>query len=449
MLKCCGLARTARCPTSAKPSAGKYICSDACKVSMKTMPTALINVTVWDGERTITPGFVLWDGETITDVGRADLVRFSSAVKLVDGKGGWVIPGLIDLHVHVDEVKTPELFVRYGVTSVRDMGSSPKVIAEWRRQWQAGDKRPYVYWTGRNIDTSKPSWWEAVAVKGVAEVPGLLEHLRKLGADSFKIYVNADRATAEAVIDYARWMGLPVTAHHESIPASELMRMGISGIEHAHCLLHELLPARSRVDEKRKSGYLRVFAGYDRLKAEGGRVRRLMELAYATSVVWTPTLSLYDIPPWWKSQSPAGVPIPAAWRAEWSRDYWDFISTRGWTSADFRTAERAVEVFKSFVREAYRYGVLIGAGTDTPAPGVLPGAALHHELRLLVQCGLSPEDALRAATVNAARALQQEGKVGALRPGARADMVLLEKNPLERVENLLSARTVYLRGMPK
>ncbi|GBC96456.1 Adenine deaminase [bacterium HR16] len=410
------------------------------------MPTAIINVTVWDGSRTISPGFVLWEGETITGVGRADTVRFSSSVRLVDGKGGWLIPGLIDLHVHVDEVKTPELFVRYGVTSVRDMGSSPRVVAEWRRRWRAGDKRPYVYWMGRNIDTGKPSWWEAVAVRKPAEVPALLEHLRKLGADGFKLYVNADRITAGAVIDYARWMGLPVTAHHETIPASELLRLGISGIEHAHCMLHELLASRPRIDEKRKSGYLRVFAGFGRLSTEGERVQRLMELAYATSIVWTPTLSLYDIPPWWKSKSPAGVSIPADWRAEWSRPYWDFISTRGWTPADFRTAERAVEVYKHFVREAYRLGVLIGAGTDTPAPGLLPGAALHHELRLLAECGFSPEDALRAATVTAAKALRQEGKVGVLQPGARADMVLLEKSPLERVENLFTVRKVYLRG---
>lgn len=412
------------------------------------MPTAMINVTVWDGSQTISPGFVLWEGETITDVGRADVVRFSSAVKLVDGQGGWLIPGLIDLHVHVDEVKTPDLFVRYGVTSVRDMGSSPTVIADWRKQWSRGDKRPYVYWTGRNIDTGKPSWWEAVAVKNPADAPGLLEHLRKLGADGFKLYVNSDRVTAEAVIDYARWMELPVTAHHETIAASELLRMGIAGIEHAHCLLHELLPSRPRIDEKRKSGYLRVFAGFDRLSTEGKRVRRLLELAYATSMVWTPTLSLYDIPPWWKSKSPAGVSIPARWRTEWSRPYWDFISTRGWTPADFRSAERAIEVYKRFVREAHRQGVLVGAGTDTPAPGLLPGAALHHELRMLAGCGFTPEEALRAATVVAARAVRLEGKVGVLQPGARADMVLLARNPLERVENLMAVREVYIRGRP-
>ncbi|MCS6950095.1 MAG: amidohydrolase family protein [bacterium] len=410
------------------------------------MPTAIVNVTVWTGSQTISPGFVLWEGETVTDVGRADLVRFSSSVKMVDGRGGWVIPGLMDLHVHVDEVKTPEMFLRYGVTSVRDMGSAPKVIAEWRARWKRGERRPYVYWTGRNIDTGKPSWWEAVAVKRPSEVPGLLEHLRKLGADGFKLYVNADRATAEAVIDYARWKGLPVTAHHETLRASDLMRLGIHGIEHAHCLLHELLPSRPRIDEKRKSGYLRVFAGFERLSAEGEQVRRLMELAYATSIVWTPTLSLYDIPRRWKEVSPAGVPLPASWREEWSRDYWDFLSTRGWTPADFRTAERAVDVYKRFVREAKRYRVLVGAGTDTPAPGVLPGAALHHELRLLAECGFTPEEALRAATVVAARALRLEGKVGSLQPGARADFVLLERNPLERVENLTSIRKVYLRG---
>jgi len=410
------------------------------------MPQALVNVTVWDGRQVIHPGFVLWEGERISDVGRADVVRFSSNVRSVDGKGGWVIPGLIDLHVHVDEVKTPELFVRYGVTSVRDMGSSPKVIAQWREAWRKGDRRPYVYWTGRNIDTGKPSWWEAVAVKNPRDVPALLEHMRKLGADGFKLYVNADLPTCEAVIDYARWLGVPTTAHHETIAASQLMRFGITGIEHAHCLLHELLPNRPSVDEKRKSGYLRLFAGFERMEMDTERTRRLMELAYATSIVWTPTLSVYDIPPWWRRKRPAGVALPSEWQREWARPYWDFLSTRGWTAADFRMAERAVQVFRQFVAEARWQGVQVAAGTDTPAPGVLPGAALHHELRLLVQCGFTPEEALRAATVVAAQALRQESRVGSLQPGARADMVVLSSNPLERIENLMSIQAVYLRG---
>ncbi len=412
------------------------------------MPQAIINATVWTGQEVISPGFVLWEGNTITDVGRADVVRFSSSVRLIDGGGGWVIPGLVDLHVHVDEVITPEMFVRYGVTSVRDMGSAPKVIQQWRARWQKGETVPYVYWTGRNIDTGKPSWWEAVAVKKPSEVPGLLEHMRKLGADGFKLYVNSDRATAEVVIDYARWMGLPVTAHHETIPASELMRLGIGGIEHAHCFLHELLPARPRIDEKLQSGYLRVFAGFDRLHPETERAHRLMELAYATGIVWTPTLSLYDLPPWWRDKKPAGVAVPEAWRKEWSKPYWDFISTRGWSSADFRMAERAIAVFKQFVRQAYRAGVVLGAGTDTPAPGVLPGAGLHHELRLLNASGLSPEEALRCATVVAGRALGLPGKVGVLQPGARADMVLIDGNPLESLAHLGRIRRVWLNGRP-
>lgn len=407
----------------------------------REMPTAIINVTVWDGSQVISPGFVLWEGDTITDVGRADTVRFSSAVKLVDGKSGWLVPGLIDLHVHVDEVKTPELFVRYGVTSVRDMGSSPKVIADWRVRWSRGERVPYVYWMGRNIDTGKPSWWEAVAVKKPTDVPGLLVHMHKQGADGYKLYVNSDRSTAEAVLDYARWMGMPVTAHHETIPASDLMRLGINGVEHAHCLLHELLSKRPKV-----GGYLRQFAGYDRLEVGDLRVRRLMELAYATSLVWTPTLCLYDLPPWWRRKSPAGVPIPRQWRDEWSKPYWDFISTRGWTREDFQAAERAVAVFKRFVGEAARYGVLIGAGTDTPAPGVLPGAGLHHELCLLVESGLSAESALQSATVVAARALRKDAQVGHLRPGTRADMVLLRRNPFDDIANLATVQQVFLRG---
>ncbi len=94
----------------------------------------------------------------------------------------------------------------------------------------------------------------------------------------------------------------------------------------------------------------------------------------------------------------------------------------------------------------YRAGVPIIAGTDTPAPWVLPGAGLVHELELLVECGLSPVDAIRAATGRAAVALRRSADVGTVQPGRRADLVITDRDPLADIHNLRSASAVYLGG---
>ena len=94
----------------------------------------------------------------------------------------------------------------------------------------------------------------------------------------------------------------------------------------------------------------------------------------------------------------------------------------------------------------YRAGVPIVAGTDTPAPWVLPGAGLIRELELLVECGLTPMDAIRSATGRAAEVMRKDAETGTIRPGRRADLLLLDSDPLMDIRALRRPRSVYLNG---
>jgi len=107
--------------------------------------------------------------------------RSRQTLDAIDAVGKWLIPGLIDMHVHLDEVITPGTFVLFGVTSVRDVGSRLVTLERLRSRSRRAKSFPGFNWMGRNIDEGKPSWWGAVAVKGSAEVPALMDDMAKQG----------------------------------------------------------------------------------------------------------------------------------------------------------------------------------------------------------------------------------------------------------------------------
>ena len=182
--------------------------------SQKEAPLAIVGATVVDGtgKSPIYDGVVVMEHGRFTIVGRRGKVKMPSDARIVSARGKWLIPGLIDMHVHLDEVLTPGAFVLYGVTSVRDVGSNLKTIQHLREQGKT-EARPRIYWMGRNIDEGKPSWWGAVAVKNAQEVPQLLDTMQAEGVDGVKLYTLARPDVTRAVITEAHRRGLPVTAH--------------------------------------------------------------------------------------------------------------------------------------------------------------------------------------------------------------------------------------------
>jgi imidazolonepropionase-like amidohydrolase len=270
--------------------------------------------------------------------------------------------------------------------------------------------------------------------------------MARQGVDGVKLYIRAGPDIARAVIDDAHRRGWPVTGHLEDTRPSAAARMGIDNLEHVSTLLDEL----RRKSVRSVVGYRRGFANVAEVDLEGRKARTLIKAFARNHVAVTPTLTVARMPVEGEkgaARAYAGwAEIPVGWSREWKRPYWDFISTKGWTDRDFRTARSAYRKCEAFVRQLYRAGVPIVAGTDTPAPWVLPGAGLVHELELLVQAGLSPTSALQAATMRAAEVLRKSGEVGTLRAGRRADFVLLDADPQQDIRNLRTVSGVYLAG---
>jgi imidazolonepropionase-like amidohydrolase len=413
-------------------------------------PLAIVGATLFDGTgAAVAPDsvVVVRDGR-VAAAGPRSRAAVPPEARVVDAAGKWLIPGLIDLHVHLDEILTPGAFPLFGVTTVRDVGSRLVTLQRLRARAASGETLPRLFWMGRNIDEGKPSWSGAVAVKGPKEVPALLADMQeRQGVDGVKLYVNARLDVARAVIAEAHRRGMPVTGHLDATSPSVAARLGIDNLEHVFTLFSAEL---THEQAKRATGMRKAYAGAGGVDLSSPPARRLIETLAAHRVAITATLSVSVMPIAGEKAADSvyggWADIPTGWRNYWKSPYWSFLQPLGWKPADYRDAEQACTAFRRMVARLDKAGVLIVAGTDTPAPWVLPGAGLVHELEMLVEAGLSPKRALLAATGRAAAVLRKTGEVGTIRPGARADFILLDADPLADIRHLRRISAVYLGG---
>ncbi len=424
------------------------VCLSGLQLAESEPSVAIVGATIIDGtgRPPISDAVAVMRGGRFVAVGKRSRIKIPADARRVDGRGKWLVPGLIDMHVHIDEVLTPGTFVLYGVTSVRDVGSNVATMQALRDRAAKGEVLPRRFWMGRNIDEGVPSWWGAVAVKGPKEVPALLDAMQREGVDGVKLYVRAKPDVTRAVILEAHRRRLPVTAHLSNTLPSTAAEMGIDNLEHITTLLDELrtLPGHT------PDGYLKTFVGLESVNFRGAKTEHLVRSLARHHVAVTPTLTVAVLPVGGEAGAVATygdwATVPSGWRKFWADPYWDFIATKGWTPEDYNRIPTARAKFFGLVQQLNRAGVQIIAGTDTPAPWVLPGAGLLAELQLLVEAGLTPSDALRAATGRAADVLRKGASVGTIRPGRFADCLLLDANPLEDIRNLRHIRSVFLGG---
>jgi hypothetical protein len=424
----------------------------ACLLTFLSLPppqsaTAFVGATVIDGMGAPPqPDCVMVTrGNRIAAVGSRSSTPIPADAKVVDIHGKWIVPGLIDMHVHLDEDLSPSAFTLFGVTSVRDCGSRLVTTQKLRTLSARGVPMPRIYWLGRNIDEGTPSWWGAVAVKGPKEVPALLADMARQGVDGVKLYTLAGPRVAKAVIAEAHRRGWPVTGHLDRTRPSEAAEDGIDNLEHVFTLFNDLRPR----PPNSVTGYRRQFYGLGNIDLEGPAAQKLNAVLKRRLTAVTATLAVSTLPLLGELGAcrSYGFTIPPGWSRYWKSSYWRFISTAGWNASDFAMARAAQAKLRELVRRLDRAGVPILAGTDSPAPWVLPGAGLVQELEMLVESGLSPMSAIQAATGRAAHALHRDADLGTVRAGRFADFVVLDADPLADIHNLRKINQVFMGGV--
>jgi hypothetical protein len=433
-------------------------------------------VDVADGSAQIAA--VTLRGETIVAVTAGASDAPPEGATVIDGRGGYLIPGLWDMHAHLATRSEPSLaervmfplFLAHGVIGVRDMGGPlDRVLA--LRAAAASLDAPRVVTPGPFLDGpghEDPMFRRVTDPAGAA---GPLRALGDAGANFFKVQAGLDPGVHRAIVEAAAARRAIVAGHVPiAMRAAEVIASGQRSVEHispalvgdggllfgCSSLEDELRAELLAIERDRASTPAAAIRGREAVLRQRlvdtydpARARALGALAARHGVWITPTLVWSNsLRPLTRTDDGAGVPlqfIPAASRARLTAQRANYLKAA--RDEDLAAAARVAAAAGRALGDLHAGGAAILAGTDAFDGFVLPGFSLHQELALLVQAGLSPVAALRAATVEAARYLG-DPKAGAIAPGMRADMVLLDADPLANIANTTRIRAVVVNGRP-
>lgn len=402
-------------------------------------PIAFVDVTVvpmTSEERLPHYTVVLRDGR-IAAVGPASEVEVPAGAMRIDGRGKWLLPGLADMHVHLFSRSDLDLYLANGVTTIRNLGgyAAADSILDIRRAIEAGELRgPTIVTSGNWLDGDPPYRDINTIVRTPEEARREIARQDEAGYDFVKVYEGLTPEVYAAIVEAADARGMPVTGHVPSRVGIEgVLRSGQSGIEHAGAILLPALGFRPTEEASRALA---------RQVAEAG-------------VAVTPTLWMIELA-FRQRSGPAGIAevvarpemryLPPERLATW-RDDNMFAAYPRVPAAEGAVRREAVRRFVGHLRDA---GARILVGTDADVAGSVPGFAIHEELRRLVAAGLTPREALRAATAAPAEYLAEVlpdlEPFGTIEVGRRADLILLDADPLEDVAHLEQPAGVMARG---
>ena len=364
----------------------------------------------------------------IETVGPAARVRVPGGALRIDGRGKYLMPGLIDMHVHAfAEDRTWLLYLANGVTSVRNMAGNPGVLAV-KQKIAAGEV------VGPNLYTCGPI---LMGYKDPGAVRGIVTSQGQAGYDCFKIYNIIDWSTGayQAAIEAAVAQNRPVVGHLPYNLPLDITLKGRQTVEHAEQFYNAFFSKQpDRLDEGKIPDVVRMA------KTEGVAVTATLAVYHAIALI-AGEASYQEL-----ARRPGLGYVPPAVRERW-------LSPSNRYRKDFKPAAvphllRTLEFLRKLTKAFHEAGVKILLGTDAAEdqPFMTPGLSIHDELEELVSAGLTPFEALRAGTSDAARLLSPSEEFGTVAAGKRADLLLLERNPLEDVANLKRRAGVMVRG---
>ena len=395
---------------------------------------------------------VLRDGRIVA-VGRDGRVEIPDGADVLDRSGYTLTPGFVGLHNHTFYTTSsrqtqltfsaPRLYLASGVTTIRTTGSySPYSEINLMESIEAGDvPGPSTHITGPYI-TGEGGGSSMYQVEGPDDARRVVDYWAGEGATWYKAYTRISRAALGAAIEEAHGHGLKFTAHLCSVTFTEAVELGIDNLEHGYFTNTGWYPGKE--PDRCPDGFREHLATLD---IDSEQVEETIRTMVENDVALTSTLAVYELsvpnrPPLSKIERALNVMAPEV-REE-------YLSTRQ------SIAERAEEshmpaVFRKaqqFELAFHEAGGLLAAGVDpTGIGGALPGFGDQRNFELLVEAGFEPVEAIRVMTYNGARVLGVDGELGTVEEGKRADLVLIDGNPLEDPGEIRSVTTVFKDGV--
>jgi cytosine/adenosine deaminase-related metal-dependent hydrolase len=419
------------------------------------------------------PKDIVIDGNTISEIVALDPValkegraRRPAGDVEIDATGKYVLPGLINAHGHVQDeragVPQPveyclKLWLACGITTVRDVGSDLKKTLALRQKSAGGEvvaPRLFIY-----------GWLQGMpAPRNPDQARARIRDLKQMGVDGIKL-LGTERDILAAIEDEAHKLGLRI-AHHvgvEETNAWDDIKFGTTSIEHWYGIPDAAIESgrqnfpssynyNNEVDRFRYAGRLWREANWERLM-------KVLDAMVAANVAWDPTLDIYE----------ASRDLQRAQTQPWFGDYLhptleEYFKPNpanhgsyfiGWSSTDEAFWKENYRIWMAALREFENRGGLIGAGEDAGFIYQMYGFGLLRELELHQEAGFHALKVIQHATGNNARILGQEEKLGRVRAGWLADLIVVNGNPLENlkvlyptgVDEIRDGKTVHTGGV--
>lgn len=382
---------------------------------------AIRGATLVDGRggTPVNDAVVVVQENRILAAGPSSQVPVPAEAEVFEAAGLTLLPGLLDSHFHLAGEDLPTLFLRHGVTSVRDPG---EWIETYDRVRSGPGPVPRLFLAGPHLDMPPPAYpGDSILVRDAAETRNAVTRFLNQGASVIKVYFRLSLELIQVATATAHARGIPVTAHLEIVDVRDAIEAGIDGVEHVTSCGSALLPGpqaeayRQAVladNDARREGRYRMWSELD---LSSPQASSLLDLMARRGVFLSATLAVFERRP-----------------------------------GDRNTEEhhlRGFEKMVAFVGMAHRAGVPVVVGSHSSVPHAQRGWAYQREMELLVESGMSPSEVIVAATWQNARFFRVQDRLGSIEPGKQADLLLVEGNPTQNIQDLRRIRRVMLNGV--
>jgi imidazolonepropionase-like amidohydrolase len=430
------------------------IASGANSAMAQEQPLVIEGATLIDGtgRAPINNSVIVLQGGRIKAAGAKDQVQIPPRAKVVNAENKFVLPGLIDAHIHFLDFM-PQLFLRFGVTTIFDTANPTEwILAQREAQKRGRINGPRMFVTGLIIDGPNESGAEDAAevggykirVRNTEEARVVTRKVIGQGVDAVKVHEALSPELLEAVVAEAHKAGLEVVGHTGNV--RESTRVGMKFVEHTEPITEATLPAGAH------------RASIPQADMDVAAFDSLVNLLVRNGVYFNPTLTRTSI-----NLMPK--------KDEWTKESLKYLEDKNWKFIQDRrlnfwlrvaktpTAQPSVDLaarrklglekLNEFVRRYAAAGGKLITGPDTGSssgPTNLPGLSMHVEMEALVDAGVTPMQAILASTRWPAELLHKEKDLGTVESGKYADILILDKNPLVDIRNTRAVSMVILDG---
>jgi imidazolonepropionase-like amidohydrolase len=402
-------------------------------------PLAVVGATLIDatGAPPVRDAVVVIEKGRITAAGSARITRIPRGARRMDVGGKTILPGLWDMHAHFEQVEWGPVYLAAGVTTVRDCGNELDFIRSVRDTIEAGRGLGPSLLLACFVDGDSPRAIGTTRLREESEIPKLIRTFRDARCSQVKIYSSLPPRLIAPLARAAHEAGMSVTGHiPNGIGAVHAVEAGMDQINHLHYVARAFLPPSYDPDATLSDAVLRKAALEVDLSSPSAK--ETLEFFRSRHVVVDPTMALAELGTHTAEEN-ARVEPGLSKVAEPLRQQ---LVTVG---APPEQREKAHALWKrdlEILRALHQAGVPIVAGTDQ----AVPGHSLHREMEIYVSAGFSPMEAIQAATIVPARAMNRDKEVGTVEAGKRADLIIVDGDPLADIRNLRRVVTVVQAG---